>query len=111
MENTLITVMALSSLVLLLDIAREKRIKMQFINFTKEPFAEVPSREQQEDKVMEETTEFLVPTSHENQIEEYYDLIQASTNLLQLRGYTKAEIIRGQAKHLKKLKSRGVKFK
>ena len=111
MENTLIIVIALSSLVLLLDIVRDKRIKMQFIDFTKEPFAEVPSREQQENKVFEELSEFMLPTNPDNQIEEYYDLIQSSTNLLQLRGYSKAEIIRGQAKHIKKLKSRGVKFK
>ena len=111
MENALIIVLALSSLVLLLDIARDKRIKVKYIDFTKEPFIEVPSREQQEDKILEELTEFLIPTSPENQIEEYYDVIQAITNLLQLRGYTKTEIIRGQAKHLKKLKSRGVKFK
>ena len=111
MENTLIIVIALSSLVLLLDMARYKRIKIKYIDFTKEPFYKAPSRITQEDKVKEEVDEFIHPTSRDNQIEEYYDLIQASTNLLQLRGYTKAEIIRGQAKHIKKLEGRGVSFK
>lgn len=58
-------------------------------------------------KVVEEMYEFLNATSDENQLEEFYDLVQASLNLLQIRNFTLKEIQEAEQKHIEKLRERG----
>ena len=61
-------------------------------------------------KVVEEMYEFLSATNDENQLEEFYDLVQASLNLLQIRNFTLKEIQEAEQKHIEKLKGRGWKI-
>ena len=61
-------------------------------------------------KVVEEMYEFINATNDENQLEEFYDLVQASLNLLQIRNFTLKEIQEAEEKHVKKLKGRGWKI-
>lgn len=89
---------------------RDRRIKVQAIDFTKGPFKKVPTEREELEKCREEFKEFASPTSEENQIEEYYDLIQAATNLLHIRGYSKNDIVKGQYLHLEKMRKRGYKM-
>ena len=58
-------------------------------------------------KVVEEMYEFINATNDENQLEEFYDLVQASLNLLQIRNFTLKEIQKAEQKHIEKLKGRG----
>ncbi|MBS6601285.1 MAG: hypothetical protein KH333_09805 [Clostridium sp.] len=58
-------------------------------------------------KVVEEMYEFINATNDENQLEEFYDLVQASLNLLQIRNFTLKEIQEAEQKHIEKLKGRG----
>lgn len=43
-------------------------------------------------KVVEEMYEFINAKNDENQLEEFYDLVQASLSLLQVRNFTLQEI-------------------
>lgn len=65
------------------------------------------SEKEQIIKVVEEMYEFLNATSDENQLEEFYDLVQASLNLLQIRNFTLKEIQEAEQKHIEKLRRRG----
>lgn len=65
------------------------------------------SEKEQIIKVVEEMYEFLNATSDENQLEEFYDLVQASLNLLQIRGFSLEEIQGAEQKHVEKLRKRG----
>lgn len=58
-------------------------------------------------KGVEEMYEFINATNDENQLEEFYDLVQASLNLLQIRNFTLKEIQEAEQKHIEKLKGRG----
>ena len=58
-------------------------------------------------KVVEEMYEFINATGDENQLEEFYDLVQASLNLLQIRNFTLQEIQEAEQKHIEKLRKRG----
>nr|DAV22534.1 MAG TPA: triphosphate pyrophosphohydrolase [Caudoviricetes sp.] len=51
--------------------------------------------------------EFINATGDENQLEEFYDLVQASLNLLQIRNFTLQEIQEAEQKHIEKLRKRG----
>ena len=77
-------------------------IEIRFLNKNK-----LPAEKEQVIKVLEEMYEFLNATSDENQLEEFYDLVQASLNLLQLRNFTLKEIQEAEQKHIEKLKRRG----
>ena len=61
-------------------------------------------------KIFEELYEFINATNDENQLEEFYDLVQASLNLLQIRNFTLKEIQEAEQKHIEKLKGRGWKI-
>ena len=58
-------------------------------------------------KVVEEMYEFINAKNDENQLEEFYDLVQASLNLLQIRNFTLQEIQEAEQKHIEKLRKRG----
>ena len=58
-------------------------------------------------KVVEEMYEFINAKNDENQLEEFYDLVQASLNLLQIRNFTLKEIREAEQKHIEKLRKRG----
>lgn len=58
-------------------------------------------------KVVEEMYEFINAKNDENQLEEFYDLVQASLNLLQIRNFTLQEIQEAEKKHIEKLRKRG----
>lgn len=106
----LIILLTICCIIVILDMIRERRIKVQAIDFTKGPFKKVPTEREELEKCKEEFKEFESPTSEKNQIEEYYDLIQAATNLLQIRGYSKNDIVKGQYLHHEKMRKRGYKM-
>ena len=58
-------------------------------------------------KVVEEMYEFINAKNDENQLEEFYDLVQASLNLLPIRNFTLQEIQEAEKKHIEKLRKRG----
>ena len=58
-------------------------------------------------KVVEEMYEFINAKNDEKQLEEFYDLVQASLSLLQVRNFTLQEIQDAEKKHIEKLKGRG----
>ena len=60
---------------------------MKFLDIDK-----LPDEKGQIIKVIEELHEFLNATGDENQIEEFYDLVQSALNLLQIRGFSLEEI-------------------
>ena len=67
----------------------------------------LPDEKEQIVKIFEELYEFINATNDENQLEEFYDLIQASLNLLQIRNFTLQEIQEAEQKHIGKLGKRG----
>ena len=67
----------------------------------------LPDKKEQIVKIFEELYEFINATNDENQLEEFYDLIQASLNLLQIRNFTLQEIQEAEQKHIGKLRKRG----
>lgn len=67
----------------------------------------LPNEKGQIIKVAEEMYEFINATGDENQLEEFYDLVQASLNLLQIRNFTLQEIQEAEQKHIEKLRKRG----
>lgn len=67
----------------------------------------LPDEKEQIVKIFEELYEFINATNDENQLEEFYDLIQASLNLLQIRNFTLQEIQEAEQKHIEKLRKRG----
>lgn len=67
----------------------------------------LPNEKEQIIKVVEEMYEFINATGDENQLEEFYDLVQASLNLLQIRNFTLQEIQEAEQKHIEKLRKRG----
>ena len=69
--------------------------------------SKLPDEKEQIIKVVEEMYEFINATGDENQLEEFYDLVQASLNLLQIRNFTLQEIQEAEKKHIEKLKRRG----
>ena len=77
-------------------------MKMKFLDIDK-----LPDEKGQIIKVIEELHEFLNATGDENQIEEFYDLVQSVLNLLQIRGFSLEEIQEAEQKHIEKLKKRG----
>lgn len=77
------------------------RIGIRFLDRNK-----LPDEKGQIIKVIEEMYEFLNSTGDENQLEEFYDLVQASLNLLQIRNFTLEEIEKAEGKHIEKLKNR-----
>ena len=58
-------------------------MQMKFLDIEK-----LPDEKGQIVKVIEELYEFINATNDENQLEEFYDLVQASLNLLQIRNFT-----------------------
>ena len=77
-------------------------MQMKFLDIEK-----LPDEKGQIVKVIEELYEFINATNDENQLEEFYDLVQASLNLLQIRNFTLKEIQEAEQKHIEKLKGRG----
>ena len=75
---------------------------MKFLDIDK-----LPDEKGQIIKVIEALHEFLNATGDENQIEEFYDLVQSALNLLQIRGFSLEEIEEAEQKHIEKLKKRG----
>lgn len=69
--------------------------------------SKLPDEKEQIVKVVEEMYEFINATGDENQLEEFYDLVQASLNLLQIRNFTLQEIQEAEKKHIEKLRKRG----
>ena len=69
--------------------------------------SKLPDEKEQIIKVVEEMYEFINATNDENQLEEFYDLVQASLNLLQIRNFTLQEIQEAEKKHIEKLRKRG----
>ena len=67
----------------------------------------LPNEKEQIIKVVEEMYEFINAKNDENQLEEFYDLVQASLNLLQIRNFTLKEIQEAEQKHIEKLRERG----
>lgn len=67
----------------------------------------LPNEKEQIIKVVEEMYEFINAKNDENQLEEFYDLVQASLNLLQIRNFTLQEIQEAEKKHIEKLRKRG----
>lgn len=59
----------------------------------------------------EEFIQAIVKGDVRNAIEEYYDVKQSMENCLDMIGVLEEEIIEGQAKHIKKMLSRGWNFK
>ena len=80
----------------------EFKIGLRFLNRNK-----LPCAKEQMVKVIEEMYEFLNATGDSNQLEEFYDLVQASLNLLQIRNFTLKEIQEAEQRHIEKLKGRG----
>ena len=77
-------------------------MQMKFLDIEK-----LPDEKGQIVKVIEELYEFINATNDENQLEEFYDLVQASLNLLQIRNFTLKEIQEAEQKHIEKLRKRG----
>lgn len=77
-------------------------MQMKFLDIDK-----LPDEKGQIIKVIEELHEFLNATGDENQIEEFYDLVQSALNLLQIRGFSSEEIEEAEIKHIEKLRKRG----
>ena len=77
-------------------------MKMKFLDIEK-----MPDEKGQIVKVIEELYEFINAKNDENQLEEFYDLVQASLNLLQIRNFTLQEIQEAEKKHIEKLRKRG----
>ena len=77
-------------------------MKMKFLDREK-----LPDEKGQIVKVIEELYEFINAKNDENQLEEFYDLVQASLNLLQIRNFTLKEIQEAEQKHIEKLRRRG----
>ena len=77
-------------------------MKMKFLDIEK-----LPDEKRQIVKVIEEMYEFINAKNDENQLEEFYDLVQASLNLLQIRNFTLQEIQEAEKKHIEKLRRRG----
>lgn len=77
-------------------------MKMKFLDIEK-----MPDEKGQIVKVIEELYEFINAKNDENQLEEFYDLVQASLNLLQIRNFTLQEIQEAEQKHIEKLRERG----
>ncbi|MBS6602065.1 MAG: hypothetical protein ACLR02_14950 [Clostridium sp.] len=77
-------------------------MKMKFLDIEK-----MPDEKGQIVKVIEELYEFINAKNDENQLEEFYDLVQASLNLLQIRNFTLQEIQEAEQKHIEKLRKRG----
>lgn len=77
-------------------------MKMKFLDIEK-----LPDEKGQIVKVIEELYEFVNAKNDENQLEEFYDLVQASLNLLQIRNFTLQEIQEAEQKHIEKLRKRG----
>lgn len=77
-------------------------MKMKFLDIEK-----LPDEKGQIVKVIEELYEFINAKNDENQLEEFYDLVQASLNLLQIRNFTLKEIQEAEQKHIEKLRRRG----
>ena len=77
-------------------------MQMKFLDIDK-----LPDEKGQIIKVIEELHEFLNATGDENQIEEFYDLVQSVLNLLQIRGFSLEEIQEAEQKHVEKLRKRG----
>ena len=77
-------------------------MQMKFLDIDK-----LPDEKGQIIKVIEELHEFLNATGDENQIEEFYDLVQSALNLLQIRGFSLEEIEEAEQKHVEKLRKRG----
>nr|DAY92809.1 MAG TPA: hypothetical protein [Caudoviricetes sp.] len=75
---------------------------MKFLDIEK-----LPDEKGQIVKVIEELYEFINAKNDENQLEEFYDLVQASLNLLQIRNFTLQEIQEAEQKHIEKLRERG----
>lgn len=80
----------------------QNSITLRFLDIDK-----LPSEREQIIKVVEEMYEFLNAENDENQIEEFYDLVQASLNLMQIRNFNLKEICEGEVKHVRKLRKRG----
>lgn len=68
---------------------------------------QLPNEKEQIIKVVEEMYEFLNAAGDENQLEEFYDLVQSALNLLQIRGFNLKEIEEAEQKHVEKLRKRG----
>lgn len=65
-------------------------------------------------KVIEEDNEFrqaIIKKDTKNAIEEYWDSNQSKLGALDLIGVPVSEVFKGYEDHMKKLKSRGHKFK
>ena len=77
-------------------------MQMKFLDIEK-----LPDEKGQIVKVIEELYEFINAKNDENQLEEFYDLVQASLNLLQIRNFTLKEIQEAEQKHVEKLRKRG----
>ena len=77
-------------------------MKMKFLDIEK-----LPDEKGQIVKVIEELYEFINAKNDENQLEEFYDLVQASLNLLQIRNFTLQEIQEAEKKHIEKLRKKG----
>ena len=105
----LIIAILISCLIMLIKIVRDNRINIKFLDLTKKPFKRVTMGTQRA-KCREEFKEFIYPNNRENEIEEFYDLMQSSLNLMQLRGITMGEITKGQYLHHAKMKKRGYKL-
>ena len=77
-------------------------MQMKFLDIDK-----LPDEKGQIIKVIEKQHENLNATGDENQIEEFYDLVQSALNLLQIRGFSLEEIEEAEQKHIEKLRKRG----
>ena len=82
--------------------SNENSISIRFLDIH-----QLPDEKGQIIKVIEELHEFLNATGDENQMEEFYDLVQSTLNLLQIRGFSLEEIQEAEIKHIEKLRKRG----
>lgn len=82
--------------------SNENSISIRFLDIH-----QLPNEKEQIIKVVEEMYEFINSKNDENQLEEFYDLVQASLNLLQIRNFTLKEIQEAEQKHIEKLRKRG----
>lgn len=82
--------------------SNKNSIGIRFLDISK-----LPNEKKQIIKVVEELYEFINATGDENQLEEFYDLVQATLNLLQIRNFTLQEIQEAEQKHIEKLRKRG----
>ena len=82
--------------------SNENSISIRFLDIH-----QLPNEKEQIIKVVEEMYEFINSKNDENQLEEFYDLVQASLNLLQIRNFTLKEIQGAEQKHIEKLRKRG----